>query len=212
MSEDPRDVVRRGYDAVSYRYRADGDDDPNERGPWIDRLVAKLPAAASVLDLGCGCGIPVSQALVRAGFAVTGVDLSEVQIGRARARVQGAVFHCADATQVTFEPDSFDAVVCLYVLIHVPLAEQRPLLAKLARWLKPGGVFLVTTGYRAWTGTEDDWLGSGAPMWWAHADVDTYRMWLTRAGFTVAAEEFVAEGDGGHALFWCHVGRSEGGT
>jgi len=199
----PKDLVRRGYDAVSHRYRRDADSDVGERRAWIARLVAQLPPGASVLDLGCGCGIPVSRDLAAAGLSVTGVDLSDVQIGRAREFVPSARFLRADASDVDFPPDTFDAVVCLYMLIHLPLDEQPPVLAKVASWLLPGGRFVATTGHRAWTGTEENWLGGGAPMWWSHGDAATYREWLANAGFTLDAEEFVPEGDGGHTLFWC---------
>ena len=151
---DRKALVRRGYDAVSYRYRADGDDDAGERGPWAAALGQRLPAGADVLDLGCGCGVPVARALVRAGFAVTGVDLSDVQIDRARRLVPGATFRRADASEVSFAPDSFDAVVSLYMFIHLPLAEQAPLIRRIGRWLRPGGILLATTGHTAWTGEE----------------------------------------------------------
>ena len=39
-------------------------------------------------------------------------------------------------------------------------------------------------------------------MWWSHADVATYRRWLTAAGLTIRSEAFVPEGDSGHSLFW----------
>jgi hypothetical protein len=37
---------------------------------------------------------------------------------------------------------------------------------------------------------------------WSQADAGTYRSWLEQAGLQVTAQEFVPEGDGGHALFW----------
>jgi 2-polyprenyl-3-methyl-5-hydroxy-6-metoxy-1,4-benzoquinol methylase len=198
---DPVELVRRGYDHVSYRYRGDDERPPRYAG-WVDALLARLPPAAVVLDLGCGCGVPVAAALARAGHRVTGVDVSEVQVARARQLVPGGTFVHADATTVDFPAGGFDAVVCLYALIHLPLAAQPGLLARVATWLRPGGCLLATTGARAWTGTEDGWLGGSAPMWWSHADADTYRAWLTAAGLRVTAEEFVPEGASGHQLFW----------
>jgi hypothetical protein len=38
-------------------------------------------------------------------------------------------------------------------------------------------------------------------MWWSHADAATYRSWISDAGMSVEREEFVPEGDSGHALF-----------
>jgi SAM-dependent methyltransferase len=199
--QDPTGIVRRGYDAVSQRYRGDADA-PAEYRRWLAALGRRLPPAADVLDLGCGNGVPAAKALADAGHRVLGVDLSDVQIARARSLVPAATFLRADAAEVAFAPESFDAVLALYSLIHVPLPKQPALLARAAAWLRPGGWFLATLGATAWTGTEPDWLGGGAPMWWSHADAATYRSWLTAAGLTVETEEFVPEGDSGHQLFW----------
>jgi 2-polyprenyl-3-methyl-5-hydroxy-6-metoxy-1,4-benzoquinol methylase len=194
-------VVRRGYDALSHRYRGD-DDCPAEYALWLATLRQRLPARADVLDLGCGCGVPVARTLAESGHRVTGVDLSEVQIDRARRLVPQATFWQADATEISFPEGAFDAVVCLYALIHMPLAEQPRLIGRIASWLRPGGWLLTTTGAAAWTGSEDNWLGGTATMWWSHADAATYRDWISQAGLHIEAEDFVPEGKGGHELFW----------
>jgi SAM-dependent methyltransferase len=154
------DLVRRGYDALSPRYRADDAPD-GEYAPWLATLVERLPASATVLDLGCGNGVPVARFLTVAGHRVTGVDISDVQIARARRLVPDATFMRADATTLDPPPASFDGIVCLYALIHMPLADQPGVLDRIAGWLRPGGWLLATTGHTAWTGTEDDWLGGG---------------------------------------------------
>lgn len=195
--EDPKDIVRRGYDAVSRRY---GEGAETKYRPWISDLLRRIPAGGRVLDIGCGIGVPVAKSLTAAGCRVTGVDISEVQIRRARELVPQAEFLHLDASAAAFDTASFDAVVSFYALIHLPLAEQPPLLRRIAGWLRPGGWFVATTGHSAWTGVDEDWLG--APMWWSHADVATNRGWITQAGLTVEREEFVPEGDSGHALFW----------
>jgi SAM-dependent methyltransferase len=198
---DERDLVRRGYDALSYHYRSD-DAAEGRYAPWLADLRARLSAGGSVLDLGCGCGVPVARSLAAAGYQVTGVDISDVQIERARHLVPAGTFIRADATAIGFPPASFDAIICLYALIHMPLADQPRLLHEAATWLRPGGWLLAVTGHRAWTGTQDNWLGGPAPMWWSHADAATYRSWLEQAGLEVTSEAFVPEGDSGHALFW----------
>lgn len=161
-----------------------------------------VPAAGTVLDLGCGCGVPVARSLAASGYQVTGVDISEVQIDRARHLVPAGTFLRADATQVGFAAESFDAIVCLYALIHMPLSAQPRLLQRAASWLRPAGWLLAVAGHSAWTGTEDNWLDGRTPMWWSHADAGTYRRWLEQAGLAITAEAFVPEEDGGHALFW----------
>jgi 2-polyprenyl-3-methyl-5-hydroxy-6-metoxy-1,4-benzoquinol methylase len=198
---DEREVVRRGYDALSYRYRSDDADDGGY-APWLADLHARLPAGSAVLDLGCGCGVPVARSLADAGHRVTGIDLSAAQIERARRLVPTGTFIQADATRLDLPRAGFDAVVCLYALIHMPLAEQPPLIGRIASWLRPGGWLLATTGHDAWTGTDDNWLGGSATMWWSQTDAGTYRYWLERAGLSIAAQEFVPEGGSGHDLFW----------
>jgi 2-polyprenyl-3-methyl-5-hydroxy-6-metoxy-1,4-benzoquinol methylase len=195
------DLVRAGYDALSHHYRGD-DDSAEEYGPWLADLQTQLPDHGDVLDIGCGCGLPVARCLASAGHRVTGVDISDVQIERARRLVPDATFIRADAAQLHFPPGSFDAIVCLYTLIHMPLDQQSRLLRSIAEWLRPGGWLLATTGQDAWTGTQDNWLGGPATMWWSHADAATYRSWLQQAGLEVTVQQFVPEGDSGHAIFW----------
>jgi SAM-dependent methyltransferase len=169
---------------------------------WLSELGERIPAGGTVLDLGCGSGLPVARDLTAAGCRVTGVDISEVQIRRARGLVPAAAFLQADISSVDFDYESFDAVVSFFALIHLPLEDQPLLLRRIARWLRPGGLFVATTGFWAWTGYEENWLDGGAPMWWSHADVATYRSWINRAGLLIDRDEFVPEEDGGHALFW----------
>jgi SAM-dependent methyltransferase len=201
MDANPADLVRSGYNALSYHYRGD-DDTPHEYDRWLAELRDRLPWPGQILDIGCGCGIPAARHLAAAGHQVTGVDISDIQIERARQLVPAATFIRADATELDFPPGSFDAVICLYALIHMPLDRQPHLLHDIARWLRPGGWLLATTGQDAWTGTQDNWLGGPATMWWSHADAATYRSWLRQAGLEVTGQQFHPEGTSGHALFW----------
>jgi cyclopropane fatty-acyl-phospholipid synthase-like methyltransferase len=150
-----------------------------------------------VLDLGCGAGVPAARLLADAGFTVTGLDVSDVQIARARTLVPEAEFLVADMATWDAPAGAFDAIASLYALIHVPVLDQEALIPRLARWLRPGGHLLAIVGHTRWTGVEDY---MGAPMFWDHMDEATYLTWLERAGFTVHWHRFVPEGAGGHAL------------
>ncbi|MDX1613822.1 MAG: class I SAM-dependent methyltransferase [Candidatus Promineifilaceae bacterium] len=197
-----QDVVRRGYDRVSYAYRADqfvyeGSDYQRYLGWLLDRI----KPGQRVLDLGCGNGVPISRALVGAGQRVVGADLSPVQIQRAGALVPDGQFIEADMTRLAFAPESFAAICCFFAIIHVPLAEQPPLLERMAVWLAPGGYLLLTAGSTAWSGEEEAWCGvTGATMVWSHADAATYRGWLAELGFVLLRDAFWPEGGGGHSV------------
>ena len=196
-----KDIVRRGYDKVSYAYRnKEKDAFSHDYISWLKELTPLLSHGAKVLDLGCGCGVPVSETLSK-NFSVIGVDISPVQIERAEKFVPQAEFICADITETDFPAHTFAAIVSFFTIIHLPLEEQPDLFAKLYKWLQPEGYLLITVGNREWTGTEDDWLGvEGAKMFWSHADAETYKSWLSEAGFEILQAKFVPEGDGGHFL------------
>jgi SAM-dependent methyltransferase len=103
----------------------------------------QLPAAARVLDLGCGTG-EISRRLLELlpGSSLTGVDLEERHLATARQRCadlgERARFQAGDAMALPFEPSSFDLVVCRHVLQAVPSA--RRVVAETRRVLRPGGV------------------------------------------------------------------------
>lgn len=199
---DPIQVVKKGYDAVSCKYRGDQVDDSLK--PYLDwiSVILKSGKPGRVLDLGCGNGIPVAKYLSDQGYEVTGVDISEIQIERARALVPRATFLCQDMTTLAFKSKSFLAVTAFYSTIHIPVEHHHQTLSNSFNWLQAGGYFIATLGSDAWTGWEKDWLGvPGADMYWSHADRDTYFDWLNDCGFEVIEDRFIPEGDSGHQLF-----------
>jgi SAM-dependent methyltransferase len=199
-----RDLVRRGYDAISVAYRSDDGqaaacsaEDVSRYAGWAAELADLLPAGATVADLGCGIGLPVTRALTGHRLRVIGVDFSAVQLARARHLVPAARLVRADMTALHLRPASLDAVVSFYALIHVPLADQQALFPRIRSWLRPGGYLLAITGAQRWTGTEP-YLG--ASMFWDHADTATYLDWLTAAQLTPIWHRYIPEGTSGHSL------------
>ncbi|MCP4633132.1 MAG: class I SAM-dependent methyltransferase [candidate division Zixibacteria bacterium] len=201
---DPKKTVKEAYNKVSYVYREDSLEPKSEDflkyKSWTDELSYLVPEKSSILELGCGCGIPVTK-LLSEKYKVTGVDFSDVQIGRAKQLVPDADFICNDICEQEFSEESFNAIVCLYTIIHIPLDEHQKLLNNMFRWLKSEGYLLIIVGYDEWTGTEANWLGvEGGDMFWDHADKDTYISWLKDIGFKIQREEFIPEEDSGHTL------------
>jgi ubiquinone/menaquinone biosynthesis C-methylase UbiE len=115
----------------------------------------------SILDAGCGNG-RYSRFLLRhadADAAITGFDLSPRMLDRARKRLaSNRVGHAmADLTRLPFGDEQFDAVVCGWVLEHLP--DPRPGLRELARVLRPGGKLLLLS-------TEDTLTGAMCSRMW----------------------------------------------
>lgn len=107
---------------------------------WLD-----LPEASKVLDLCCGMGRH-SLALAEAGFAVTGVDLSEVLLREARAQdgAEAVTWLRSDMRELPLD-GGFDAVVNLFTSFGYfeDDEEQVKVLREVYRMLKPGGKFII---------------------------------------------------------------------
>jgi SAM-dependent methyltransferase len=112
-----------------------------------------LPPGASVLDVGCGTGRH-SIELARRGYRVTGIDISEGMLSRAREKADAEGLEVrwirGDACDFTFE-DKFDAALCLCegafgLLSGTADAIEQPLaiLRNVRDALKPGGKTLFT--------------------------------------------------------------------
>lgn len=95
-----------------------------------------------VIDIGCGRG-DLAAALVRRGYAVTGVDPLQSALDIARGRAPGAEFLHAGAEAIPARPGSFGATVFLNSLHHVPADLMPAALAEAWRLLRPRGVLLV---------------------------------------------------------------------
>lgn len=207
---EPKDIVRTGYDTLSYAYRQD-DDCPVYHARWADLLVELLGPVkgARVLELGCGCGVPVARMLARAGHHLVGVDISRVQVQRAKELVPEGQFFRADIAELVrgsaegelqnaiLSSVPFDAVVAFYVVIHMPVEEQAALIRQLGNWMKAGGYCMMTVGVTAWTGEAKGWLKSDQDtrMWWSQASLDEYREWAKGGGFEIIRDEHVPEVD-----------------
>lgn len=204
---DPKRIVREGYDRIAERHAAwAGKTRSDERERYARVLLDALPAGASVLELGCGAGVPTTQALARR-FAVTGVDISPRHVALARRNVPAATFIQADMTALDFPLASFDGIAAFYSIIHVPRDEHPALLRNVARWLRPGGLFVAAMGAGSTEdGYEADWLG--APMYWSHFDAATNRRLVTEAGLRIeSAREETADEDGVPITFLWVVAR-----
>jgi cyclopropane fatty-acyl-phospholipid synthase-like methyltransferase len=199
-----RDLVRRGYDAISLAYRSDDGnpapssaEDASRYAGWVAELAGLLRPGARVVDLGCGAGIPATRELAGHGLQVLGVDFSAVQLHRAHRLVPTARLVQADMARFCLRPATVEAVVSFYALIHVPVADQRALFPRIRDWLRPGGYFLAIVGAQRWTGIEP-YLG--ADMFWDHADTASYLRWLQAAQLRPIWHRYIPEGDSGHSL------------
>jgi SAM-dependent methyltransferase len=107
-----------------------------------------------ILDAACGNG-RYSRFLLRHAdpdAVLTSFDLSRAMLRRARARLKSERVSqaVADLARLPYADAAFDAVVCGWVLEHLP--DPRPGLGELARVLRPGGKLLLLSTESTLTG------------------------------------------------------------
>jgi SAM-dependent methyltransferase len=103
-----------------------------------------LPGCATVLDLGCGTGVPISQALIERGFHVYGVDASPTMVAAFRAHFPTVPVECAAVEDSDFFGLTFDGAVACGLFFLLDVEAQRRLIAKIVSVLRSGGRFLFT--------------------------------------------------------------------
>jgi SAM-dependent methyltransferase len=129
------------------------------------RLIARggfdVRGCKRILDAGCGNGRYTRFLLREADpdALITSFDYSQQMLQRARKRLPGdrASQVAADLTRLPYADGSFEAIVCGWVLEHLP--EPRPGLHELARVLRPGGKLLLLS-------TEDTLTGAVCSRLW----------------------------------------------
>jgi methionine biosynthesis protein MetW len=112
--------------------------------PEIPNILDSLPRGLSVLDVGCGSGVHGAELKRAHGHRVTGVDLSEQSIAKAKTRLEEA--YVADVTKPErypfFGSRRFDVIVFSDILEH--LYDPASVLSSHYHLLAPGGHLLIS--------------------------------------------------------------------
>jgi 2-polyprenyl-6-hydroxyphenyl methylase/3-demethylubiquinone-9 3-methyltransferase len=100
----------------------------------------------AVLDIGCGGGL-ICEPLARMGARVMGLDPASENVEAARRHAAGQgldiTYRVARVEDLATEARSFDVVVCLEVVEHVP--DAAAFLNSCAALVRPGGLLLLST-------------------------------------------------------------------
>ena len=105
--------------------------------------LCRIESGKTVLDVGCGVGVTPAYLAKSTGCRVTGVDLLESMVEQARRRAGAAgvgdrvEFRAADARDLPFDDNLFDAVISESVIVFFD--DKRQAMSEYVRVTKPGG-------------------------------------------------------------------------
>jgi cyclopropane fatty-acyl-phospholipid synthase-like methyltransferase len=203
MTERDREIIARGYDQVADAYEAlESVEAPWPRLKRARAFVDALPQDSQILDLGCGNGVPATRELATR-HRVTGVDISEEQIARAKSNVPNATFICGDARIVDLPTGAFDAIVALYLIDNVPREDYPALFRRLKELLRPNARVLLCAepGDDPWQ--PYTWLG--VPMFINTIPIEALLRLLEEAGLRIVSTEFESQLEGDRPIEYAWV-------
>jgi cyclopropane fatty-acyl-phospholipid synthase-like methyltransferase len=185
------DLVRQGYNKVADNYFKGRDQFKSKQ--YLDKLNTHLSPGSTILDIGCGAGVPVDKYLIELGHTVIGIDISERQIELAKQNLPQGNFTVQDMTKLESGEYQMDAVVSFYAIFHTDRENHLDILKKIYGFIKPGGYMLITMGASDWEGKEADFFGG--EMYWSHYGAKKNRELVEKIGFDVLLDEI--DGSGG---------------
>lgn len=142
----------RGYERIAPLYIAQrGRSARGVGSALVEAWTRTLTKGATVLDLGCGTGLPGTHALLEQGLNVYAIDAAPSMVAAFKTRFPDVPVECAPVEESHFFHRHFDAVLAWGLLFLLDEATQRALIAKVARALVDGGAFLFTAPAQAVT-------------------------------------------------------------
>lgn len=148
---------------------------------WLDRFRDLLPHGASVLDLGCGGGVPIATYFFKHSFDVTGVDTSETMLSLYRQRLPEAQALLGDMRTLRLG-HSFHGVIAWDSFFHLTHDDQRRMFEVFQWHSMPGAVLMFTSGAE-----HGEAVGQldGDALYHASLSAAEYQGLLSRSGYTV---------------------------
>ncbi len=160
----------------------------------LNDILQKFPKnkTLKVLDIGCGAG-RVSEMFIDREIEYYGIDISEELIRIAKKKYPKAHFLVGDATNLPYQSDTFNIVVSIATIHHIPSKETRQkFLDEMYRVTKPEGWAFVETWY-FWNKTE--YLKRIVKSFFSNNSLhfgDFYRPWKLSTGKLVTKRYFHA--------------------
>jgi SAM-dependent methyltransferase len=117
--------------------------DPSPIGTQVvDQWTRTLRRGATVIELACGGGYPISRVLDAAGLQLWAIDSSPTLVAEFRSRFPNIPVQCAKVQESDFFGRKYDGAIAIGLLFLLSESDQIALISRVAEILVPRGRFL----------------------------------------------------------------------
>lgn len=193
-----RKIVKQGYEKGDYikDYKRTKKKISSFKKWLFDELFMRIPKKSSVLDFGCGAGVPYDNYLINKGYKVTGIDISEKHINLAKKFVKKGNFFIGDFSRHNFK-EKYNAIFSAFAIFHIPRKEHKNLFEKMHSLLKKDGMILISLGAESMKYNIQKFVGS--KMAWSSYSIKKNKKLLRKVGFKII---FAVEADRKEHHLW----------
>ena len=148
----------------------------------VNQWSRTLRRGASVIELACGGGYPITRVLNDAGLQVWAVDSSPTLVAEFRSRFPTIPVQCSRVQESDFFGRMYEGAIAIGLIFLLSKSDQAALISRVSKILVPGGRFLFTAPIE--TG---DWLDTNTGLECRSLGQASYENHLRKAGFRVVA-------------------------
>lgn len=173
------------YDKVAREYaeRFSGEHEKKPKDQeMLHRFAQEIGRRRPAWDFGCGPG-QTTQYLTNLGIEISGLDLSERMLERARTIHPEIHFQKGNILELEFGNNSIAGAVALYAIVHFSEEQVSRVFHEVFRVLQPGGIFLLTYHIGEETIHVEEFLGKKVDIDLMFFTTDFISSCLSKSGF-----------------------------
>ena len=131
----------KAYEAHAHEYLLGRDTSPIGT-QVVDQWSRTLRKGATVIELACGGGYPITRVLNAAGLQLWAVESSPTLVTEFRSRFPSIPVQCARVQESDFFGRKYQGAIAIGLIFLLSEQEQANLISRVSAILEPGGRFL----------------------------------------------------------------------
>lgn len=148
----------------------------------VDQWSGTLRPGATVIELACGGGYPITRVLSSAGLQLWAVDSSPTLVAQFRSRFPTIPVQCARVQESDFFDRTYEGAIAIGLIFLLSESDQSTLISRVSKILVPGGRFLFMAPIK-----RGDWIDMNTGLECRSLGQASYEEYLREAGFRVVA-------------------------